>query len=329
MKISLIVPVFNGLQYYKTFSNTIVEIYSDNRFEIIVVDDGSNDSFSILLKEQFPLIDIYYQCNQGSGIARNLGIDKATGDWVMFLDVDDEINISELNIALSLLNKHVDIFCFQAKRIMHSTKRVVEKKWKPTIFKTPFLGCCFEYPDILVDSIVMNKIFKRSYVIDSGVRFPNGKYEDKVFLTNLFLKKPRISISDVSYYRWNVYPSSGSQTNTKDMDDIKQRFHACSNQLFLTKNTPFFDIIQSNVFNHDIALYSKTYSRQRMEFQIELYQWVTYFKGVGEPKNLSDKARLIYFAEDFIEFNLAMNKEGSVLNKIKRIFKARFLGGWV
>lgn len=325
MKISLIIPIFNGLIYYESFKKNILDLYLNNKFEIIVIDDGSNDGFTDLLKAQFPLINVYYQHNQGSGVARNLGIKVSTGDWLMFLDVDDEINIPELNKALSLLEKSVDVFCFQAKRVIHSATAVVEKKWKPDVFKFVFSGYCCERPEIIIDSIVMNKVFKKDYLIHSGVTFPDGKYEDKMFLTNLFLKNPLISINDISFYRWNVYPNSGSQTNTKDIDDISQRFHVCSSQLFLTKNTPFYEVILSNVFNHDITLYSKVYHLKEIGFQMALYQWFVYFKGFGVPNNLSEKAQLIYQARTFVDFNFSMKKisEKKFLDKLRVIFKRK------
>lgn len=326
MKVSLIIPVFNGLRYYESFKKTIADVYLNNEFEIIVIDDGSSDGFTTLLKKHFPLIQVYFQRNQGAGVARNLGIKVSTGDWLMFLDVDDDINIPELNKALSLLEKSVDVFCFQAKRVIHSATEVVEKKWKPNVFKSAFSGCCCERPEIIVDTIVMNKIFKRDYLISSGVTFPDGKYEDKIFLTNLFLKNPLISINNISFYRWNVYPNSGSQTNTKDIDDITQRFNVCSNQLFLTKNTPFYEEILSNVFNHDLTLYSKVYHLKDINFHMGLYQWFIYFKGFGMPKNLSEKAKLIYHARTFFDFNCSMKKINgkSFLDKLRVIFKRKF-----
>lgn len=306
MNVSLIIPVFNGLRYLKTLKETLNQIYRDDRFEIIIIDDGSDDNLSELLRTAYPNINYYYQSRQGSGIARNLGIEKSRCDWIMFMDVDDIINIPELNKALSKLNHNVDVFCFQAKRIIHSPRGVIEKTWKPDLFNFEFIGTCFQYPEIIVDSIVMNKIFNRDYLCRSRVTFPKGKYEDKIFLTNLFLKNPTINFYKIPFYRWMVYPGSGSQTNTKDIDDIDQRFNACAKQLILSQKTPFYDVILSNVFNHDITLYSKVYHLHDLTFKRLLYKKKLFFNNLGIPIRLTNKGLRIYNSNGFWRFNLVM-----------------------
>ncbi|MGL5007899.1 MAG: glycosyltransferase family 2 protein [Plesiomonas sp.] len=153
MKISIIIPVFNGFKYYQSLKNTLEKIDLDDRFEIIVIDDGSVDHFNKILRMEFPKVKFFYQKNQGSGIARNLGIKHSTGDWLMFMDVDDVINMSELNKALNTLDYNTDIFCFPAKRVTHSAQGVIETKWKPDIFKVDFSGPSFLSPTIIIDSI--------------------------------------------------------------------------------------------------------------------------------------------------------------------------------
>ncbi len=56
----------------------------------MVIDDGSTDGTDIMLRREFPQVNYYYQENLGVSAARNLGIRQATGDWLAFLDSDDE-----------------------------------------------------------------------------------------------------------------------------------------------------------------------------------------------------------------------------------------------
>jgi Glycosyl transferase family 2. len=58
--------------------------------EIVVIDDGSTDGTEAMLRREFPLVNYYYQKNLGVSAARNLGMQQATGDWLAFLDSDDE-----------------------------------------------------------------------------------------------------------------------------------------------------------------------------------------------------------------------------------------------
>ena len=307
MLISLIIPVFNGEKYLNSFRSNISKIYADNRFEIIVINDGSTDVFHKKLLQEFPKIKYHYQSNQGSGIARNAGIEIATHDWIMFMDVDDEIDKQVLDIALSFVKKPVDIYCFQAKRILHS-KNIKEKLWKPEVFKHEYTGPAFGLPNIVIDSIVMNKIFSRDFLLQSKVKFPKGKYEDKIFLTELFLRNPQICISKLCYYKWMVFPNSGSQTNTKNVEDINQRFDTCERQLLLAKNTPYFDIILSNIFNHDVALYSYNFKSHSNELKEKLFERLSEFKKYKKIKQLTRHGHLIYESIDYKQLCHTMDK---------------------
>lgn len=58
--------------------------------EVAVIDDGSNDGTEQMVRREFPQANYYYQQNLGVSAARNLGIQKTSGDWLAFLDSDDE-----------------------------------------------------------------------------------------------------------------------------------------------------------------------------------------------------------------------------------------------
>ncbi len=66
-------------------------------FEIIVIDDGSTDETAQMMEQEFPAIPYHHQENQGVSQARNTGILKSTGDWLAFLDSDDEWLPDKLN----------------------------------------------------------------------------------------------------------------------------------------------------------------------------------------------------------------------------------------
>lgn len=93
MKISVIVPVFNAEKYLKKCVDSVIsQTHTD--WEMILVDDGSNDK-SGDIADSYAVKDtrirVFHQENAGPGMARNHGIDKATGDFLVFLDSDDYI----------------------------------------------------------------------------------------------------------------------------------------------------------------------------------------------------------------------------------------------
>lgn len=100
--ISVIIPLYNKENTIcRAISSVINQTYPE--WEIIIVDDGSNDKSSLALKEysHIPNITYIYQNNQGVSAARNTGIKNANGDWIIFLDADDYL----LNDSLSILHE--------------------------------------------------------------------------------------------------------------------------------------------------------------------------------------------------------------------------------
>lgn len=91
MKVSIVIPVYNIEEHLsQCLSSVIAQDYPD--IEIICVDDGSTDSSPLILKqyaEKDPRILILSQNNAGPGVARNTGLKKASGDYLIFLDSDD------------------------------------------------------------------------------------------------------------------------------------------------------------------------------------------------------------------------------------------------
>lgn len=93
IKISFVIPVYNVERYLKDCLNSVVCQLEGN--ELILVDDGSTDLSGRFCDEyasQYPLIKVLHTENKGASHARNLGVDNAQGDYIVFMDSDDYIN---------------------------------------------------------------------------------------------------------------------------------------------------------------------------------------------------------------------------------------------
>ena len=103
MKISIIVPIYNVESYLKRCLDSLInQTYSN--IEIILINDGSTD-LSGDISSKYAKIDkrikLINSSNKGVSCARNKGLELASGDYIMFVDPDDYI---ELNIKISLLS---------------------------------------------------------------------------------------------------------------------------------------------------------------------------------------------------------------------------------
>ena len=109
--VSVIIPVFNCEQWVER-SIKSVQNQSYNNIEVIVVDDGSKDSSGLLcdiMSEKDPRVKVIHQPNGGVNEARRKGVERAVGDWLMFVDADDTIDEDCVSHYLSLVNKKSDI----------------------------------------------------------------------------------------------------------------------------------------------------------------------------------------------------------------------------
>lgn len=86
--ISVVIPCYNAERY---IAAAIESVLAQNwpELEIIVVDDGSKDASSEIVRQRFPDVKLISQANQGVAVARNTGIAASQGDWIAFLDADD------------------------------------------------------------------------------------------------------------------------------------------------------------------------------------------------------------------------------------------------
>lgn len=103
--ISIIIPIYNGAETIERCLNSIfVQSYSD--YEVIVVDDGSTDRTSEILKKFEDKIKIIYQTNQGAPAARNHGWRESVGEYLLFCDADVVLKQNALATMTAELDNH-------------------------------------------------------------------------------------------------------------------------------------------------------------------------------------------------------------------------------
>jgi len=94
--ISFVIPAYNAAPYLSACLDSIYSLALDLRlYEVVAIDDGSTDDTARILAEyagKHENMHCFYQKNQGQSVARNLGIEKATGDYLYFVDADDTLS---------------------------------------------------------------------------------------------------------------------------------------------------------------------------------------------------------------------------------------------
>ena len=112
-KVSIIIPVYNVESYIEKCLDSILQQEYDNK-EIIVINDGSTDKSEEVISKYFEKIKYVKKENSGLSDTRNLGIDMATGKYIMFVDADDYIELDLLKKLRPYIEQDIDLNGFYA-----------------------------------------------------------------------------------------------------------------------------------------------------------------------------------------------------------------------
>lgn len=212
-KISVIVPIYNA---EKTIEKTLCSIYNQSykNYEVLLIDDGSEDRTQKICLKYVSMDNRFtysFQKNSGVSCARNNGLRKAQGKYIIFIDADDEI---PSNSFTSLMNAQVNykdgFIC--GSYVMKKTRN--RKILKTNDFRIYNKSSPHDFLDGLdrLPTAPWAKIFNRSIIISHQIFFPKGIPfgEDAIFLYNYLRHvKEIITISDI-VYQYNFLDSNSA-----------------------------------------------------------------------------------------------------------------------
>lgn len=211
MKLSVIIPVYNTEKYLKKCLDSLVNQTYKN-IEIVIINDGSPDNSDKIIKKykkEYPkIINYITQDNHGQSYARNVGIEKSTGDLITFVDSDDYIENNMYNDMIDILKRE--------KTDLVICDMSLEQKGKKTIMSNTDFKSLFECP-----VSVCNKIMKRELIKD--LKFIEGVwYEDYNFFTKVCLRNPSYSLCKKPLYNYQIHDNSTMNNNNslKNLDII-------------------------------------------------------------------------------------------------------------
>lgn len=211
LKVSVIVPVHNTGKYIDECAPSLLaQSLPADAYEVIYVDDGSTDDTPARLEKiaaVHPNVQVHTRPNSGwPGAPRNLGMSHAQGEYIQFVDHDDILGPE----ALERLYEHArrndaDVVLGKMSSTMVRPRR---------LFRHTVDVCTIEN-DELMQSLSPHKMFRRAFVEEHGLRFPEGPWilEDLAFVSAAYLKAERISVlADYPCYYWMRRDDGGNNT---------------------------------------------------------------------------------------------------------------------
>ena len=223
-KISVIVPVYNVETYLdKCVDSIVVQTYRN--LEIILIDDGSTDSSPAICDawaKRDLRIKVIHQDNSGAAVARNNGLQVASGEYIGFVDSDDWITDTMYNDMIeSILQTNADVAFTGYERVLENGERIAHKY--------TMSGTC-DRKETIIASLkggyfvtIWNKLFSRQICMNHGdfIKFePFLCGEDEHWLMRVLANAKKAYLIDKNYYYWRV--RGGSITYKKEDYSIRQ-----------------------------------------------------------------------------------------------------------
>ena len=221
LDLSIIVPVYNVEKYLRQCLDSLVNQDYQN-FEIICINDGSNDNSEDILKEyssKYSFLSYYSKENGGLSSARNYGINYAKGKYIGFIDSDDYVEGSFISKMLKKAKEN------DSDIVVCDINSFYEDNSKPSHILE---GLNHKYPNLdsrkrlLVSSMfAWNKIYKREFFLRENILYPEGLlYEDLEVSSYLGVKSKGIDYVKEVLINYRQRENSIMSTKNRKVLDI-------------------------------------------------------------------------------------------------------------
>lgn len=220
--VSVIIPAYNVETYLEEcVQSFFFQTYPN--YEIIIIDDGSTDrTYEVAkrLEVENKKIKLFHQQNKGVSIARNVGMEKAEGEYYIFADADDVVAPQYIESLVSCAKKSdmgiVD-FTLEKESLIATVSDDIVCGSASIAMEHIILGTKY-------DGYLWNKIFKKDIIEEYALVFRKDTtvWEDMLFVLEYLKKSKQIAILDEKLYYYRC--REGSAVNTMGIDKFRSKY---------------------------------------------------------------------------------------------------------
>lgn len=217
IKVSIIVPCYNSDKYLPFCLQSLIDQKYGGNYEIIVVDDGSTDN-SYEVARRFAKIDttikVYRKDNGGVSSARNYGLGKAKGEYVLFVDSDDWVDNDFIVTLVGKLPASTLRVCGYLEKYPNNEKQRI---YKGALEKKNFL--IKAVIDERIGGFCCNKVYHRKIINDNKLRFDEELKvgEDSEFNFRYFQYIEDVEYVQTSPYKYRQHSESAVHSGDKNL----------------------------------------------------------------------------------------------------------------
>lgn len=213
--LSIIIPIYNAEKYMERCIDSVLQQIFPS-FELLLIDDGSTDSSSEkcdIYAKKDSRVRVFHKENEGVSSARNMGIERARGDLLSFIDSDDCIDRDMYQILIENLDRFqadVSACNFQREFDVKNVKVRTRQSIIPDsmIFEGKDIYISLTREENSIEGMVWNKVYKRSVIGNHRFRSDIAIVDDSVFSWELFKDVKRVVYCPISLYHYLVIQSS-------------------------------------------------------------------------------------------------------------------------
>jgi len=250
--VSYILPIFNTpIPYLKSCFNSLVNQDSVD-FEVILVNDGSNEEVKDIcieickLDQRFILIN---QLNSGVSVSRNIGIERSKGKWIVFVDPDDipSTHFTNKILEISDLYPASDILIFNHTESVGKFNKSNWSSHSSNIYNNSLiLRSILEFRNLLSTQhefgSVWGKAYNRKFLETNNLKFPIlERAQDRIFNLYAFYYAKNILLNSFNSYFYRVYQTSSSKKANLNTVNLLSSTTVAAEEFILEKKSYFLN----------------------------------------------------------------------------------------